>query len=86
MANHPNRGRRKPSDNPPPELIIAAREAVGHTQTEMAEDLAPTSLRTVQAWEGRSDNARPMHPQLFSRYLSKNGLIRPEQDWIDWAI
>lgn len=84
MTNHPNRGRRKPSDNPPPELIRAAREAIGHTQGQMAEDLAPTSLRAVQAWEGAGSTARPMHPQLFSRYLSKNGLIEAGQDWTEW--
>jgi len=86
MTNHPNRGRRKPSDNPPPELIRAARDELGHTNPEMAASLAPTSISAVERWMAGRDvsNHRPMHPQLFSRYLAKNGLIEAGQDWTDW--
>lgn len=69
MSNHPNRGRATAASNPAPEIIRAAREAVGHTQTVAAGTIHGT-LRTWQDWES---GARRMHPAAFDLYRLMTG-------------
>ena len=72
-------------NHPPPSTIRAAMAAIGHTQPAMARDMQH-SLRAVESWlaEPGSRSHRPMHPELFSRYLAKHGLIPGDGSWEDW--
>lgn len=67
MANHPNRGARSASSNPPPEQILAARTAAGLTQTQAAE-LVHATCRRWQEWEAGDYR---MHPGLFELFQLK---------------
>jgi DNA-binding transcriptional regulator YiaG len=69
MANHPNRSRggKKPTSNPSPEEITAARQAAKLTQTE-AGQLIYASLRTWQQYEAGD---RRMHPAFWELFEIK---------------
>ena len=69
MSNHPNRSRRSRSANPSPDAVIAAREAVGHSQTAAALTIDAT-LRTWQGWEAPkgTTNHRRMPPAAWNLY------------------
>ncbi|MFU6379076.1 XRE family transcriptional regulator [Metapseudomonas otitidis] len=67
MANHPNRGARGASSNPPPEQILEARNAAGLTQTQAAE-LVHATCRRWQEWEAGDYR---MHPGLFELFMLK---------------
>jgi DNA-binding transcriptional regulator YiaG len=67
MTSHPNRGKGKPSRNPKPADILAAREESGLTQTQAGE-LLHTSCRVWQQWEA---GVRRMHPAFFELFNIK---------------
>ena len=69
MSAHFNRSRAAgPASNPTPGQVRAAREAVGHTQTEAARTVWST-LRSWQAWEDAGANGRRMPPAAWHLYL-----------------
>jgi putative transcriptional regulator len=57
---------------PEPDVIRAARNTAGLTQTE-AGDVVHASLRTWQQWEAGD---RKMHPGLFELFKLKTGRDR----------
>lgn len=67
MTSHPNRSKTKPSRNPKPAEILAAREAAGLTQQACA-DLLHTSIRSWQQWEY---GERAMHPAFWELFNKK---------------
>lgn len=69
MTAHPNRGPKGPQSNPVPEVIKAAREAAGLTQTAAAA-LIYSTCRAWQKWE--AGEAR-MHPGMFELFEIKTG-------------
>lgn len=70
MTNHPNRGGPKgPAANPAPEVIRAAREAAGLTQTAAAA-IIHCQLRGWQDWEA---GKRRMHPAFWELWRIKTG-------------
>ena len=72
--SHPNRGTQRPSSNPEPSAIRAARDAAGLTQTQAAQ-LIYSTMRTWQQWEAGD---RRMHPGLFKLFeIKAAGLAAP---------
>ena len=76
MANHPNRGGNRAASNPKPDEILAAREALGLTQTEAAEVIHCT-LRGWQEWEAGNRRMHPAFWELF-RLKSNSGMFQPD--------
>jgi DNA-binding transcriptional regulator YiaG len=73
MTAHPNRRRiSTPAANPSPDLIRAAREAAGLTQTA-AGALVYSSLGAWQQWEA---GLRRMHPGLWELFHIKCNAIK----------
>lgn len=69
MPNHPNRGPQSPFSNPAPEVVRAARETAGLSQTA-AGALLHTTCRTWQQWEAGD---RRMHPAFWELFRMKVG-------------
>lgn len=69
MANHPNRSMNNDARNPAPVEIVAARVAIGLTQTEAAA-LIYVSYRAWQQWES---GERRMHPAFWELFRIKIG-------------
>lgn len=65
MTNHPNRGGARP--HPTADEVRAARESVGHTETEAAA----TVYSTLSAWQRWEQGGRRMPPGLRELYSFK---------------
>lgn len=68
MTSHPNRSGVHASRNPTPAEVLAARSAVGLSQTA-AGALVHTTCRTWQQWEAGD---RRMHPAFWELFLLKS--------------
>lgn len=79
MTNHPNRGKNpdQPGRTPRPDEVIAARAALGLTQTAAAK-IIHSSMRAWQEWEYGTNRMHPAMWELFRKKTRGMPLVPPK--------